>query len=54
MQNPSFDSVNDEFTVIKTIVYWLFAVILLFVSKGTLGYEKQGSVKQIKENIPSP
>jgi len=54
METNIFDSVNDEFTVIKTIVYWLFAVFLLIVSKGTLGYEKQGSVIQIKENIPLP
>jgi membrane protease YdiL (CAAX protease family) len=41
METKIFDSVNDEFTVIKTIVYWLFAVIILIISKGTLGYKKQ-------------
>lgn len=47
METSIFDSVNDEFTVIKTIVYWLFAVIVLIVSKGTLGYDKQGPVRRI-------
>jgi hypothetical protein len=41
METRIFDSVSDEFTVIKTIVYWLFAIALLIISKGTLGYEKQ-------------
>jgi membrane protease YdiL (CAAX protease family) len=41
METKIFDSVNDEFTVIKTIVYWFFAVIILIISKGTLGYKKQ-------------
>lgn len=38
MEIKIFDFVNDEFTVIKTIVYWLFAIVLLITSKGNLGY----------------
>jgi hypothetical protein len=45
MEIKVFDLVSDEFTVIKTIVYWLFAIILLIISKGTLGYEKQIRMK---------
>jgi len=41
METGVFDSVSDEFTVIKTIVYCLFATIFLIISKGTLGYEKE-------------
>ncbi len=44
METRIFDSVSDEFTVLKTIVYWLFAIVLLIISKGTLGYEKQEKV----------
>jgi len=40
METKVFDSVGDEFTVIKTIVYCLFAIFILVISKGTLGYEK--------------
>jgi len=41
METRIFENINDEFTVIKTIVYWLFAIILLIISKGTLGYRKK-------------
>lgn len=41
METKVFESVADEFTVIKTIVYWLLAIILLIISKGTLGYKKK-------------
>lgn len=41
MEIKIFDFVADEFTVIKTIVYWLFAILLIIISKGTLGYKKQ-------------
>lgn len=44
METRIFDSVSDEFTLLKTIVYWLFAIVLLIISKGTLGYEKQEKV----------
>ena len=40
MEIKIFDSVSDEFTVIKTIVYWIFAILILIISKGSLGYEK--------------
>ena len=40
METKVFDSVADEFTMIKTIVYALFAVILVVVTKGSLGYTK--------------
>ena len=39
MESRIFDSVDDEFTLIKTIVYFLFAVILLITTKGSLGYK---------------
>jgi len=41
METRIFENINDEFTVIKTIVYWLFAITLLIISKGTLGYRKK-------------
>ena len=41
METKVFDFVSDEFTVIKTIVYGLFAIIILIISKGTLGYERK-------------
>ena len=40
MEINVFDKVADEFTLIKTIVYLLFAVILLIITRGTLGYKK--------------
>jgi membrane protease YdiL (CAAX protease family) len=40
METKLFDSIADEFTVIKTIVYWLFAILLLLISKGSLGFKK--------------
>ena len=40
METKVFDSVADEFTLIKTVVYLLFAIILLVVTKGSLGYKK--------------
>lgn len=40
METKVFESVSDEFTLIKTIVYCLFAITILIISKGTLGYEK--------------
>jgi membrane protease YdiL (CAAX protease family) len=41
METKIFDSVADEFTLIKTIVYFLFAIILLIKTKGFLGYKEQ-------------
>lgn len=41
METKVFDSIADEFTVIKTIVYLLLAIIVLVLTKGSLGYEKQ-------------
>jgi len=41
MNSQLFENVEDEFTLIKTILYWLIAVILLIVTKGTLGYRKE-------------
>ncbi|MFH0842760.1 MAG: CPBP family intramembrane glutamic endopeptidase [Bacteroidota bacterium] len=40
MESKVFDSVADEFTVIKTIVYILLVIFLLIKTKGTLGYKK--------------
>jgi membrane protease YdiL (CAAX protease family) len=40
METKLFDYMADEFTVIKTIVYWLFAILLLIISKGSLGFKK--------------
>ena len=39
MQTKIFNSVEDEFTVIKTVVYSIFAIILLITTKGNLGYK---------------
>jgi len=41
IETKVLDAVGDEFTLIKTIVYMLFAVILLIVTRGSLGYVKQ-------------
>lgn len=41
METKIFESIADEFTLVKTIVYWLFAIALLIISKGTLGYKKE-------------
>ncbi len=40
METKVFDSIADEFTLIKTIVYQLIAVILLITPRGSLGYRK--------------
>lgn len=40
METKVFDSVADEFTLIKTIVYLLFAIILIVITNETLGYKK--------------
>jgi len=40
METKVFDSIADEFTLIKTIVYLLIAVILLITTRGSLGYRK--------------
>jgi len=41
METRVFDSVADEFTLIKTIVYLLFASILLVITKGSLDIRNQ-------------
>jgi len=41
MNTQIFDSVEDEFTIIKTIVFGSIAVILLIITKGSLGYKKE-------------
>ncbi|OFY68594.1 MAG: hypothetical protein A2V64_10980 [Bacteroidetes bacterium RBG_13_43_22] len=46
METSVFNNVADEFTVIKTIVYWLLAIILLVMSKGSLGYKKQVTINE--------
>lgn len=46
METKVFESVAAEFTLIKTIVYLLFAIILLVITKGSLGYEKQISNRE--------
>lgn len=43
METKLFDFVQDEFTLIKAFVYWLFAIVLLVITKGTLGYKKTES-----------
>jgi len=40
MNTQIFDSVEDEFSIIKTIIYATIAVILLISTKGRLGYKK--------------
>lgn len=39
MQTKIFPTLADEFTVIKTAVYTIFAIILLIATKGRLGYK---------------
>jgi uncharacterized protein len=34
METKVFESFSDEFTVIKTVVYFFFAIMILFISKG--------------------
>jgi membrane protease YdiL (CAAX protease family) len=44
METDVFSSVGDDFTLIKTVVYWMVAIILLASTKGKLGYvPKQGT-----------
>ena len=38
MESDIFSSVADDFTLIKTVVYWALALILLAATKGKLGY----------------
>lgn len=40
METRIFPEISDEFTFIKTIVYWLFAITLLIITRGTLGYKQ--------------
>jgi hypothetical protein len=42
LETKVFDSIEDEFTVIKAIVYWILAIILFVTSKGKLGYNQPG------------
>lgn len=39
MQTRIFPTLADEFTVIKTAVYAIFAMVLLIATKGRLGYQ---------------
>ena len=41
MNTQIFDSVEDEFTFIKIMVYGAIAIIFLITTKGRLGYEKE-------------
>lgn len=41
METEILNSVEDEFTLIKAIVYWIVAIILLITSKGKLGYTQR-------------
>ena len=41
MNTQIFDSAKDEFTIIKTIVLGAIAIILLILTKGSLGYQKE-------------
>jgi membrane protease YdiL (CAAX protease family) len=41
MNTQIFESVEDEFTIIKTIIYGVIAIILLICTKGRLGYKKE-------------
>lgn len=34
------DTIEDEFTVVKTGIYWLLALIIIVMTKGTLGKDK--------------
>jgi len=41
LNSQIFESVDDEFSIIKTIVYWSLAILLLIITKGRLGYKKE-------------
>lgn len=41
METEVLSSVQDEFTLIKTIVYRAIAIILLSATRGKLGYNKR-------------
>lgn len=41
MNTQIFESVEDEFTLIKAIIYWSIAILLLIITKGSLGYKKE-------------
>jgi len=41
MNTQIFDSIEDEFTFIKIIVYGSIAIFLLIITKGRLGYKKE-------------
>lgn len=36
MQSRVFNSIEDEFTIIKTIVYWLIAIVIIIFTKGKI------------------
>ena len=39
MQKILFKSLDYDFTVIKTLVYWLFALLIIVFTRGKLGYK---------------
>ena len=41
MDSQIFDAPVDEFTIIKTIIYTAIAILLLILTKGSLGYKKE-------------
>ncbi len=43
METKVLGNVADEFTIIKTICYFFFAIILIVITKGSLGYRKNVS-----------
>jgi hypothetical protein len=45
MNTRVFESIRDEFTLIKTLVYILIAIILLIATKGTLVYKKETTIQ---------
>jgi len=40
METKVLVNVADEFTVIKTICYFFFAIILIVITKGSIGYRR--------------
>lgn len=44
METQIFENIDDEFTVIKAMVYGLIAIVLLIVTRGKLGYKKNDKI----------
>lgn len=45
MDTVIFRSMDYDFNVIKTIAYWVVAIIIIFLTKGKLGYLGENKTK---------